>query len=138
MTNSPFSFLERNVVVRDGATATTGRTRWRASGIGPGRHAAFTAGSAAKHHHVAGSNFGGFSFHAFLVVPFPGLKASFDIYQSSFGQVLVANFRKAVPYNDAVPFGAFLFFTRTLIGPGIVGGNGEPAERGSAGGVLHF
>src|SRR5437016_1089008 len=131
--------LERNIVVRDRTCRGAGRGAGRSSslrGSGTTRAAAFAC--AAQHDHVSRTNLRGLAFVAFLVVPFTRLKAAFDVDQTAFCQVLVADLGQTIPRHDAVPLGAFLALAGSFIVPYVIGGHREPAERDSACGVLEF
>ena len=62
-----------------------------------------------------------------ILFPGPGVLASFDIDQFSFGQVLAADFRKLSKGHDPMPFRDFFFFSSGFVFPG------QSADHGKAG-----
>src|SRR5205807_8415596 len=80
---------------------------------------------------------GGVLRGAFLVGPLAGLQAALDIDLPALGEVFAAVFRGLAPDHDAVPLGPFLLLA-LLVGPVLVGGDGEIGHRLSAGRVSDF
>src|SRR5437660_6996891 len=137
--------LERNVVLGALGRAAFVHGGRRLTEVLRGGAAARCAASLAalaggeKDHaaHRIRDHLGGVLLGAFLVGPLPRLQPALDIDLPALGQVLAAQLCGLAPDHDAVPLGAFLLLA-LLVGPVLVGGDGEVGYRLSAGRVSDF
>src|SRR5437660_415849 len=137
--------LERNVVLGALGRAAFVHGGRRLTEVLRGGAAARCAASLAalaggeKDHaaHRIRDHLGGVLLGAFLVGPLPRLQPALDIDLPALGQVLAAQLCGLAPDHDAVPLGAFLLLA-LLVGPVLVGGDGEVGHRLSAGRVSDF
>src|SRR5260370_41394029 len=151
-----FDTLEGNIFVGDfraaggvtGAAATTVRI---VSGRGVAFHVvaagacccAATAacgsafGAATEHAEIGRNNLCGCPLLTFLVLPFPRLKAAFEVEKGSLFQILLSDFGQFAPHDDLVPFGTFLALA-VLVLVGFIGGHGKICDSLAAAGVARF
>jgi hypothetical protein len=73
----------------------------------------------------------------FLVLPFAGLNAAFDVDHRPFFQVLLADLGEFSPSGDAVPLGALLALPIAVF-VGFVGGHGEIGDGLAASRIARF
>src|SRR5258708_22433549 len=65
-------------------------------------------GAATQHAEIGRNNLGGCPLLTFFVLPFPRLKAAFEVEKGSLFQILLSDFGQFAPHDDLVPFGTFL------------------------------
>src|SRR6266850_2903499 len=93
---------------------------------------------APEHLHAVGDDFGGGALLAFLVLPLARAQRSFDVDLRAFLQVFAGDLGQAAEEHDAVPLGAFLFFSARLVFPGVGGGGRNVGDRSAFGVVTRL
>src|SRR5260370_858834 len=147
-----FGTLEGNIFVGDfrAAGRVTAATVRIVSGRGvafhivaAGARCAATAargsafGAATQHAEIGRNNLGGCPLLTFFVLPFPRLKAAFEVEKGSLFQILLSDFGQFAPHDDLVPFGTFLALA-VLVLVGFIGGHGKICDSLAAAGVARF
>src|ERR1051326_1980255 len=132
---------KRDIVVGNGAGTWSGRGTAHC-GFGdcstPLSATGVLTGASAEKNHITCANLRSFALVAFLIVPFAGLQAAFDVNLTSLGQILITDLRQPVPGHDVMPFGSLLTFPGIFVIPGIVGCHRKSAKRDTAGRIFQL
>ena len=93
--------------------------------------------AAVKELDAVGTDLGGVTVLAVLVLPLAGGELAFDIDEAALAQVLVAVFGGTLEDHDAVPFRA-VYTLAVLIGIGFIGGDAQGSDGRAVLGVAQF
>src|SRR5712664_4753776 len=148
-----FDTLEGNIFVGDfraaggvtAATATTVRIVGRRGvafhvvAAGPCCCAACgrTFGAATQHAAIGRNDLGGCPLLTFFVLPFPRLKAAFEVEKGSLFQILLSDFGQFAPHDDLVPLGTLLALA-VFVFVRLIGGHGKICDGLAAAGIARF
>src|SRR5882672_12253433 len=93
--------------------------------------------AAAEHLHVLRDDLGGVTLLPLLILPLPGLDATFDVDLAALGEVLAADLGELAEADHAVPLGGFLLRS-ALVRPALGGGHAQVRDRLPALGESHL
>src|SRR5216684_6151801 len=83
-----------------------------------------TFGAATQHAEIGRNNLCGCPLLALFVLPFPRLKAAFEIKQRALFQILLSDFGQFAPHDDLVPLGTLLALA-VFVFVRLIGGHGK-------------